>query len=180
MTSRGDPPIFRYEPLDRKHRRAAFSCGEPLLDGYLLRYATQDRARYLASVFVLADDAGTIAAFYTLNAAGVERAALPPGAIKGPYDTIPATLLGRLAVDRHYQGRGLGGLVLLNALFRALRQSTEVASALVLVDALDERAARLYRRGGFMPFPEHPARLYLPMATLARYPFTDPDRPVTL
>ena len=180
MSAGAEQPVFRHEPLDRQHSRAAFSCGEPRLDSYLQRYATQDRSRHLASVFVLADSDGTIAAFYTLNAAGVEREVLPPGTVRGPYDTIPATLLGRLAVDRRYQGRRLGDLVLLNALFRALRQSAQVAAALVIVDAIDERAARLYGRGGFAPLPEAPSRLYLPMATIARYPFTDPDLPVTL
>lgn len=171
---------FRFEPLGRLHNRAVFSCGEPQLDNYLRRFARQDRDRHLAAVFVLADEAGSIAAYYTLSASVVVRASLPSGSVAGPYEAIPATLIGRLAVDQRFQGRRLGEIVVFNALARSLRQAAQVAAALVIVDALNERAARLYSRVGFEPLLDDPDRLFLAMTTVAGYPLPDPDAPILL
>ena len=77
------------------------------------------------------------------------------------YPLVPATLLGRLAVDQNYQGRGYGRFLLADALFRAVR--SEIASFAVVVDAKDEAARRFYERESFLPFPDQPLRLFRPM-----------------
>jgi GNAT superfamily N-acetyltransferase len=77
---------------------------------------------------------------------------------------VPATLLGRLAVDRRYQGKGYGRFLLADALFKSLR--SEIASFAVIVDAQDERAHHFYELEGFLPFPDQPRRLFLPMADI--------------
>ena len=69
------------------------------------------------------------------------------------YPLLPATLLGRLAVDRHHHGQGIGEFLLLDALHRACEHAVDIAAAAVIVDAIDPAAARFYQRFGFMPFP---------------------------
>jgi GNAT superfamily N-acetyltransferase len=78
---------------------------------------------------------------------------------------VPATLLGRLAVDRKYQGQGYGRFLLADALACALR--SEIASFAVVVDAKDETARRFYERESFLPFPDQPMKLFRPMADIA-------------
>ena len=75
------------------------------------------------------------------------------------------TLLGRLAVDRRYQGKGHGRFLLVDALFRSVR--SEVASFAVIVDAKDENARRFYERESFLPFPDQPMKLFRPMTDIA-------------
>jgi GNAT superfamily N-acetyltransferase len=69
-------------------------------------------------------------------------------------------LLARLAVDRAYRGRGLGSLLLAEALRKAVAAGEAAAARLVVVDAIDEQAARFYAHHGFVPAPEHQLRLY--------------------
>lgn len=80
------------------------------------------------------------------------------------YPLVPATLLGRLAVDRRHQGKGYGRFLLADALYRALR--SEVASFAVIVDAKDDSARAFYEREGFLPFPDQQMKLFLPMADI--------------
>jgi GNAT superfamily N-acetyltransferase len=82
------------------------------------------------------------------------------------YPVVPATLLGRLAVDRRYQGRGYGRYLLADALFRSMR--SEIASFAVIVDAKDGNARRFYERESFLPFPGQEMRLFRPMADIAK------------
>lgn len=164
---RGD---FRVEPLGRAHDRAAFSCGIEALDNYLKRQASQDVAKHAAVCFVLTPDGETIAGFYTLSQYSVDLVKLPKEvAAKLPkYPEVPATLLGRLAISTEFRRRRLGEFLLLDALQRSLRQSRHVASAAVIVDAKDEAARRFYLHFEFLPLPETPNRLFLPMTTIRK------------
>jgi ribosomal protein S18 acetylase RimI-like enzyme len=80
---------------------------------------------------------------------------------------VPATLLGRLAIDSRYQGRGYGELMVIDALRRALQATTEVASYAVVVDAINENARSFYEQYEFCAFPDRKLRLFLPMKTIA-------------
>lgn len=157
---------YAFEPLDpSRHDRAAFSCGEPSLDAYLKTQAGQDMRRDLALCYVLCERGGTeIVGYYTLSSCLVELAGLPRDITKsaGRYHTIPAVLLGRLAVATTFRGQGMGGHLLLDALRRGLHAG--IAINLVVVDALHETAAAFYLHHGFRCFEDHPLRLYLPMA----------------
>jgi len=159
------------EGLCDRHDRAGFSCGNLPLDRYLQEQAGQDLRRQCASPFVLVPAAGspTILGYYTLSSYGVDVGDLPATvARKLPrYPLIPATLLGRLAVDQRHHGRGIGEFLLLDALHRACGHAVAVAAAAVIVDAIDPAAARFYARFGFMPFPSTTTRLFLPMKTVA-------------
>lgn len=165
------PPRFSYalEPLSSRHNRADFSCGIEELERYLRERAGQDWRRFLAAVFVLQDlETERLAGYYTLAATSIQLTDLPSELTRKlpKYPLIPATLLGRLAVDERYQGQGLGTFLLLDALRRSL--NSEVASMAVVVEAKNDRARAFYEYHQFIPFPQQQQRLYLPMATIAK------------
>ncbi len=83
------------------------------------------------------------------------------------YPQVPATLLGRLAIDSRFQGKGYDELMLMDALRRALQAASEVASFAVVVDAIDEHAQTFYAHYEFRPFSGRTLRLFLPMKTIA-------------
>jgi GNAT superfamily N-acetyltransferase len=111
---------------------------------------------------------GTIAGYYTLSSTSVQLAELPAQTVRNlpRYPLVPATLLGRLAVDRRHQGKGYGRFLLGDALHRAAR--SEIASFAMIVDAKDESARRFYERESFLPFPDQPMKLFRPMADIRR------------
>lgn len=164
----GSNDDFCIEPLGAGHNRSQFECGIEPLDRYLRVQAGQDARKNIAAPFVLVLSDGTVAGYYTLSATAINLAELPEKtARKLPrYPLLPATLLGRLAVDRHHQGKGYGRFMLADALFRAVR--SEIASFAVIVDAKDENARRFYQRENFLSLPDQPMKLFLPMADIAQ------------
>lgn len=171
MPERQHPAAWVIEPLRGDHNRADFSCGNLSLDRYLKEQAGQDLRRACATAFVLVPKRGdtSILGYYTLSSYGIDVGDLPADVAKKlpRYPLIPATLLGRLAVDRRYQGQGIGELLLLDALHRALVQSAEIAAAAVVVDAIDAGAVKFYQHFGFVAFPTIAGRLFLSMKTAA-------------
>lgn len=159
---------FRVESLRKSHDRATFSCGIEILDDYVKKYASQDVEKRVAVCFVLTPDGKTIAGFYTLSQYSVNLVELPAEiARKLPkYPEVPATLIGRLAIAEGFRGMKLGEFILLDALYRSLQQSKQVASVAVFVDAKDEAARRFYQHFDFISLPRTPNRLFLPMTTI--------------
>ena len=158
------------EPLGPLHDRASFSCGEPSLDRYIRRQASQDTRRRVARVFVaLGDTPERIAGYYTLSAASFEKDNLPAELVRRlPHYPVPAAVIGRLAVDLRSQGSGLGEVLLLDAIHRVVRAGDTIGVYAVVVDALHDRARAFYERYGFTPFPSQPLRLYLTLRTFER------------
>ncbi|MCW5552374.1 MAG: GNAT family N-acetyltransferase [Verrucomicrobiae bacterium] len=157
------------EPLAERHDRARFRCGVAALDRYFRLQVGQDARRRVASPYVLMhrpDD--RIAGYYTLSNAGIELAELPAALVRKlpRYHQIPATLLGRLAVDWNHRGRGVGEFLLGDALRRALRGSETTAAFAVIVEAKDDSAERFYLKFGFVPVLGQTHRLFLPMKTI--------------
>lgn len=161
---------YRVEPFYKKeHERSNFNCGVDLLDRYLKKQANQDFKRNIAVPFVLVEgDKPDIIGFYTLSSLHVHLEELPSNIRENlpHYPNIPATLLGRLAVDEGYQGRGLGEFLLMDALYKSLKQSNKVTSFSVVVDAVNEDARDFYLHFGFLSFPDNEERLFLPMKTI--------------
>ena len=159
------------EPLSGQHDRKVFACGKEPLDRYLREHATQDAKRHMAATFVAVPTRSrVVAGYYGLSATGVDATDFPPDITRRlpRYPRLPATLLARLAVDRTHAHRGLGEYLLVHALSRSLVQSAEIASMVVLVDAIDEEAAAFYRKYEFISFPNKPLSLYLPTASIVR------------
>jgi predicted GNAT family N-acyltransferase len=161
---------FRLEPLDSRHDRAAFRCGVEALDRYLKTQASQDMRRKANAVFVLVRPKapGSIVGYFTLCAYTVEPGRVPDSARKclPRYPLVSATLIGRLAVARECQGQGIGGILLARALRKAYESASAVGSCMVVVDAIDDAAARFYEGYGFIRLTDS-MRLILPMATIA-------------
>lgn len=161
-------PRFVIEPLGPKHDRAAFSCRVGALDAYLHRQAGQDLKKRAAVPFVVTPDGKTIAGYYTLSQYAVQLEAIPPEVAKRlpKYPLVPATHLGRLAVNTAFRGQGLGAMLLMDALYRTMLHSREMASAGVVVDAKDADALAFYKKYGFLELPRVARRLFLPMGTV--------------
>lgn len=121
----------------------------------------------MAAPFVLVLPNGTIGGYYTLSSTAVKLVELPAQVAKKlpRYPLVPATLLGRLAIERTHQGKGYGRFLLADALHRAVR--SEIASFAVIVDAKDENARRFYERESFLPLSDQPMKLFRPMADVA-------------
>lgn len=154
---------FSIEALSAAHDRKRFSCGVELLDRYFRELATQDVKRRVSNCFVAVAEDGTVAGYYTFAATGIPLVELPADVAKRlpRYELMPAGLIGRLAVDQAFQGRRLGGALLLDAAARAARSDPAIFA--LLVEAKDERAALFYRHHGFRCFVSKPATLFLPM-----------------
>ncbi len=162
---------LRIALLDRRHRRDSFTCGEPTLDRYLKEQAGQDIRRRVNAVLVMTETTApeTVLGYYTLCAT-----ALPPGDIPDAarthlprYPLVSATLLGRLGIAADRQGEGLGAVLLADAIQRAWASAVNVGSCMLVVDALNARAAAFYEAFGFLAMPDS-ARLVLPFRTLER------------
>ena len=155
-------------PLDSAHKKENFNCGKGLLDAYLHKQAKQDVKRRLSACFILPDE-NEIKGYYTLSTAALDRRLLPQEIIKKiPHSCsdLPAILLGRLAVSKNYQGRGLGEFMLMDALKRSYFISMQVGSMAVIVDPLDEEAVKFYEKYDFISLPDS-GKMFLPMATIA-------------
>lgn len=150
---------YRSEHLSADHDLDGFDSGAVDLDDWLRRFARHAEAANTGRSFVwVRAGSKAVVAYFTLAAHLVRRADVPKGIGHGSPDAIPAVLLARLALDRSLQGRGLGAQLLLDALERAVDASARAAARLVVVDAVDDDAARFYRRFGFRPCPD-PHRL---------------------
>jgi len=161
--------LFGIEQLGNDHDRSEFSCGEDALDRYFRAQVTQDIRRRVANCFVAVEVAsGTLVGFYTLAAAGVPLLDLPPTVTKKlpRYPTVPAIRVGRLAVEKRFQGRGLGAALLADAATRSLR--ADVAAFLLLVEAKNDSAVAFYEKLGFIRFESQPRNLFLPLATVEK------------
>lgn len=154
---------LRVEVLEARHDRAGFACGEATLDRYFREHATQDMRRRVSNCFVaVRDDA--VVGFYTIASASIPATDLPKEIAKRlpRYPVLPAIRIGRLAVDQKSQGQGVGGVLLVDAMLRALR--AEISGFTLLVDAKNERAAAFYRHHGFMRLQDASNTLFLPLA----------------
>lgn len=162
--------LYRLEPFAKQHDRDGFRCGVASLDLYLKTQASQDMRRKANAVFILAplDAPSRVAGYFTLCATGLAPGSIPEAARKliPRYPMVSATLIGRLAVATELQGRGVGGILLAKALEKAHASADQVGSSMVVVDAIDERAAKFYAAHGFLQLPES-MRLVLPMLTIA-------------
>ncbi|MBC1279812.1 GNAT family N-acetyltransferase [Nostoc sp. UCD121] len=159
---------YLIEPLG-KQDRAAFSCDVEKLDIYLKQQAGQDARKRMAAPFVLIEkSSGIVAGYYTLSSTSLKFDELPIEITKKlpKYPNVPATLLGRLAVDKNHRKKGLGEMLLMDALYRSLQ--SEIATIAVVVDAKDDKARSFYEYYNFIQFPNFPYRLFLMMQTIEK------------
>ena len=158
------------EPVGKKHDRESFDCGESALNDCLRQHARRSHEAGGAKTFLAIDDKDgkTVLGFYSLSPASVEYARTPDIAKRGlgRYD-VPGFRLARLAVARPFQGKGLGGQLLLAAGRRCLKAAAEVGGVVLVIDAKNEGVAKWYAGYGAMPLNDAPLTLLLPLATIA-------------
>ena len=172
MTVSASLPSNEVRPLDRHHDRAPFSCGDARLDEYLRNYARQNMDRRTALVWVWTrPPSQTVVGYYTLTSTQIDAGALPQAIaqkfkLRNP-PFLGATLLGRCAIGTADQGRGLGKMLCLHALDKALTASRVVSSVGVVLDAYSGDAKAFWRKMEFVPMGEREGgmeRFFLPMA----------------
>jgi GNAT superfamily N-acetyltransferase len=160
-------------PLDPSHDRKAFDCGVPVLNDFLHKTARQHRDKGLSNTFVLLDEntPREIRGFFTLSFLEVDATTLPgEHSRRLPKSSrLPAAKLARLAVDKHYQGKGYGDLLMADAIKRIVATINESGGITgFFVDAKDEHAKRFYLRYGFISLQDTPLTLFLPLQTLLK------------
>ena len=138
------------ELLAAEHDTAGFDCGDEVLNEWLRRRAPRNQREGSSRTWVVADGA-RVATFYASSTAVVTRAEATRRAARNQPDPLPAMLLGRLAVDRGHQGKGLAAALLKHFLLKALEVAALTGLRLVLVHAKDPQAAGFYRHFGFEP-----------------------------
>ncbi len=156
------------ELIDKKHNRADFDCGKELLSNYLKTQAGQDVKRKLSACFVLSENETSIKGYYTLSNYSIPLSSFPAHIQKKlpkSYNAIPTTLLGRLAVDKTYQGQGIGKILLIDALKRCDEISREIGSFAVVVDPIDDEAEEFYKKYDFIKLPDS-GKMFISTKTL--------------
>ncbi len=161
--------LYTIEPLGKHHDRVVFSSGVEPLDRYFKQQAGQESRRHIANCFVgVQQTTKAIGGYYTLSATAVVFDSLPEAFRKKlpRYPEVPAALLGRLAVDLRHRGKGLGEILLLDAMRKTL--NADLAAAVLVVDAKDEQAAAFYYRYGFLDIGPGRTRLYMPVSEIEK------------
>jgi GNAT superfamily N-acetyltransferase len=154
--------LNRPEPLGAHHQVAAFDCGVPALDDFLSRHALGNHQSGTAKTYVATTHSHIVVGYYSLAASQILYADAPVRLQKGaPRHPIPVVLLARLAVDRGWQGKGLGAGLLKDAIIRVLTAAEGVGVRALLVHAKDEAAKAFYSRNDFEPLPGYPLHLVL-------------------
>lgn len=156
---------MQFERLSTYHDRQAFDCGNADINCYLQQYASQHAKKGIAKIHVLADSQ-TIKGFYTLSNAIIDNT---DGQIKGYPKQIPAIIIGRIGVEKHFQGQGLSNLLLSHALRKIQQLSDDTGIAFVIIDAKDEKLAAYYQKFGFR-LTSVPLRLILSASQLPKTP----------
>jgi GNAT superfamily N-acetyltransferase len=160
-----------FEKIIRHANRQNFDCGLDSLNVYLKKYAWQNFKKNVGVTILVFEEGkrDRILGYYTVSMAQINFEHLPPGLSKGlPRYPVPAMRVGRLAVDRSVQVKGVGSALLRNALQRAITLSTEVGTCAVLVDAINEQAKSFYEHYGFVALNDLPSALVLPVTTIAQ------------
>lgn len=152
-------------PLTSEHELSDFDCGIPALDDWLKHRALKNESRFSRTYVVC--DGNRVVAYFCISAGAVERQAAPGKVRRNAPDTIPVSIIGRLAVSRAYAGRGLGADILADALRRIAVASQSIGIGAVLVHAKDEPAKRFYLAcAEFIEYPADSRTLFLPIETL--------------
>ena len=159
--------MFSPQALTAAHDLEAFDCGNDELNTWLRASALRARRSNTASTFVWCEEGRReVAAYYSFTAMTVAKDELPGRLGRGGLSRVPAVLLARLALDRRYQGQGIGTALLIDSFHTALAGNAVFAVRFFVVDAIDDDAFRFYEKHGFNGLPGT-MRLYRKMADIA-------------
>lgn len=155
------------EPLTHEHDLSAFSCGKPTLDRWLKTRALSNQEKGFTAVMVV-HEASQVIGYYGLAPTAIIPAALPRAIRTGqPPDPVPCLLLGQLATDETWAGKGIGTSLLRHALERCVVAARLIGGRALVVQAVDEEAAAFWQRRGFLPSKDDPQTLFRSIADIA-------------
>jgi GNAT superfamily N-acetyltransferase len=162
---RPKPRLSAPVPLTPEHDLSVFDCGEPALNEWLRHSALKNESRF-SRTYVVCEDKRVVA-YFCISAGAVERAAAPGKVCRNAPDTVPVSVIGRLAVCRDHSGKGLGADMLSDALRRIAVASQSIGIGAVLVHAKDDAAKRFYMKcAEFIEYPSDNRTLFLPIETV--------------
>jgi GNAT superfamily N-acetyltransferase len=153
------------EPLAATHDTSAFDSGEPTLDGWLKTRAWRNQQSGASRTYVVCEGKRVLA-YYSLASSAVESSQAPGRFRRNMPDPIPVVVLGRLAVDRALQGRGVGRLLVRDAALRVARAAESIGIRGILVHAISEAAANFYKQTGFVATALNPLTLVVTLDDL--------------
>lgn len=156
------------ELLNKSHDRQSFNCGSETLNQFLIRTARQHIQKGISRTFVLVDteQPKTIIGFFTLSICEVQTEKLPPQLAKKYPTKVPGVKLARLAVTQDWQRQGIGEILMLEGMKRALVIAENAGVIGLFVDAKDEEAKAYYQRYGFVSLSDTPLEMFLPLETV--------------
>lgn len=147
------------EPLSEAHDLSLFSCGKPVLDNWLQTRALSNQKKGFTAVMVV-HEGGRVVGYYGLAPTAVIPSSLSRSIRTGQApDPLPCLLLGQLATDRDWHGKGVGTGLLKHALQRCVAGARLIGGRALIVNAVDEEAAEFWRRRGFLPSRDDPMML---------------------
>jgi len=155
------------EKLSAKHDLSGFDSGEPALDDWLRRRALRNEESGASRTYIVC--AGkTVVGYYTLAVGAVAHAGAPGRVRRNMPDPVPAMVLGRLAVDRAFQGSGVGTGLLRDAVLRTMQAAEIAGIRTILVHAISEPAKHFYEKHGFIASPIDPMTVMITVAEAAK------------
>jgi GNAT superfamily N-acetyltransferase len=151
-------------PLELTHEITGFSSDVPSLDDWLRRRAHPNQVSGASRTYVVAEGRRVVA-YYCLASGAISLNEAPARLRRNMPDPLPVAVLGRLAVDTGWQGRGLGAALLRDAVLRSVQAGRIIGIRGILVHALSEDAKAFYERHGFIESPANPRTLVLSLRT---------------
>ena len=160
---------WTFEVLSKSHDKSQFDCGQPKLNTYLHKYALQHQKNGISKTHVLIEQGQSrVCGYLSICCASTKLADMPDELTrKLPKDyDVPSLLLARLAIDKSYQGQGLGSILIQYSFELVVKVSDMVAARMLVVDAIDEKAVGFYERFGFQKLDPEAKRLYILIGTI--------------
>lgn len=147
------PTLKSPSPLTEGFRLDDFNCGEPILNDWLKHRALKNQASGASRTFILCTEDQQVVGYYALSAGSISHESAPTRFKRNMPDPIPVAVLGRLAVDLEWQGKGLGQDLLADAIKRISIASDQLGIRAIVVHALHEKAKNFYTSRGFRQSP---------------------------
>lgn len=147
------------EKLSKHHKKETFDCENVFLNDFIKKYAYQNQSRYLVGVTYVIHINNKIIGYITINAASIKKVFINN---KKPYEDIPVLRIGRLAIDKHYQNKGIGKKLLKFAFYKALKLKEDFGCVGITVDAKED-AVNFYKQFGFIEINSIKKHLTIPM-----------------
>ncbi len=165
--SRAGDEVGGTEHLDSAHDLALFDSGESALDDWLAKHALANEETGASRTYVITA-AGRVVGYYSLATGAVDQQRATGRVRRNPPEPIPVMIVGRLAVDKALQGRGLGAALLRDAVLRTQQAAGIGGPRAIVLHAVSEGARRFYERCGFSASPIGPLTLMISLSDVEK------------